>query len=288
MPLNILSIQSHVVYGHAGNAAAVFPLQRLGCEVWPLNTVNFSNHTQYGEWTGSVFSADDITSIVDGIEARGVLASCDAVLSGYMGDVTLGGVILDAVKRVRAANPKAVYLCDPVMGDVEGGCVVRPEIPPFLCAHAVPAADIVTPNPFELSELSGMRVGNIGDGVAAARKVIAMGPRIVVITSLEEDDGTSGEVEMLAITKDAAWRVATPRLPAERPFVGSGDMAAGVFLAHYLHGATVADALGRMAAAVFAVIDATHKAGEWELRLIAAQDEIVEPGRTFPVEKIAE
>ena len=133
-----------------------------------------------------------------------------------------------------------------------------------------------------------MRVGNIGDGVAAARKVIAMGPRIVVITSLEEDDGTSGEVEMLAVTKDAAWRVATPRLPAERPFVGSGDMAAGVFLAHYLHGATVADALGRMAAAVFAVIDATHKAGEWELRLIAAQDEIVEPGRTFPVEKIAE
>ena len=115
-----------------------------------------------------------------------------------------------------------------------------------------------------------------------------MGPRIVVITSLEEDDGTSGEVEMLAVTKDAAWRVATPRLPAERPFVGSGDMAAGVFLAHYLHGATVADALGRMAAAVFAVIDATHKAGEWELRLIAAQDEIVEPGRTFPVEKIAE
>lgn len=288
MPLNILSIQSHVVYGHAGNAAAVFPLQRLGCEVWPLNTVNFSNHTQYGEWTGAVFSADDIAGIIDGIEARGVLASCDAVLSGYMGDVTLGDVILDAVKRVRAANPKAVYLCDPVMGDVEGGCVVRPEIPPFLCAHAVPAADIVTPNPFELSELSGVRIGNIGDGVMAARKVIASGPRIVVITSLEEDDGTGGEVEMLAITADDAWRVATPRLPAERPFVGSGDMAAGVFLAHYLQGATVADALGRMAAAVFAVIDATHKAGEWELRLIAAQDEIVEPGRTFPVEKIAE
>ena len=288
MPLNILSIQSHVVYGHAGNAAAVFPLQRLGCEVWPLNTVNFSNHTQYGEWTGSVFSADDIAAIVDGIEARGVLASCDAVLSGYMGDVTLGDVILDAVKRVRAANPKAVYLCDPVMGDVEGGCVVRPEIPPFLCANAVPAADIVTPNPFELSELSGMTVRNIHDGVAAARKVIAMGPRIVVITSLEEDDGGGDEVEMLAITSDAAWRVATPRLPVERPFVGSGDMAAGVFLAHYLNGATVADALGRMAAAVFGVIDATHKAGEWELRLIAAQDQIVKPDRAFPVEKIAE
>ncbi len=288
MPLNILSIQSHVVYGHAGNAAAVFPLQRLGCEVWPINTVNFSNHTQYGEWAGSVFSADDITSIIDGIEARGVLASCDAVLSGYMGDVTLGGVILDAVKRIRAANPKVVYLCDPVMGDVDGGCVVRPEIPPFLCAHAVPAADIVTPNPFELSELSGVRIGNIGDAVMAARKVIALGPRIVVITSIEEDDGSGGEVEMLAVTADDAWRVATPQLPAERPFVGSGDMEAGVFLAHYLQGASIADALGHMAAAVFAVIDATHKAGEWELRLIAAQDQIVEPGRTFPVEKIAE
>ena len=141
--LNILSIQSSVAYGHVGNSAAVFPLQRLGISVWPVNTVHFSNHTGYGDWRGPVLPAADIAAVIDGIERRGVLPDCDAVLSGYMGDASLGQVIVDAAARVKAANAGALYCCDPVMGDVGRGIYVRPGIPDFMRDPAVPAADIL-------------------------------------------------------------------------------------------------------------------------------------------------
>ena len=127
--MNILSIQSWVAYGHVGNASAVFPLQRLGAEVWAVNTVQFSNHTGYGAWTGQVFTGEQVAAVIDGIAARGALARCDAVLSGYMGDAGIGAAILDAVARVRAAQPGGVYCCDPVIGDEGRGVFVRPGIP---------------------------------------------------------------------------------------------------------------------------------------------------------------
>ena len=108
--MNILSIQSHVAYGHVGNSAAVFPLQRIGVEVWPIHTVQFSNHTGYGGWTGRVFDAGMIRDVVAGIEARGVLGECDGVLSGYMGSADIGAAILDAVATVKRANPAAILL----------------------------------------------------------------------------------------------------------------------------------------------------------------------------------
>ena len=130
--MNVLSIQSSVAYGHVGNNAAVFPLQRLGFSVWPVNTVHFSNHTGYGDWRGFVLPAEDVADVIQGIEDRGVLSECDAVLSGYVGDASVGQVVLDAVARVKAANPRAIYCCDPVMGDADRGFFVRPGIPGFM------------------------------------------------------------------------------------------------------------------------------------------------------------
>ncbi|MCA8931066.1 MAG: pyridoxal kinase, partial [Rhodospirillaceae bacterium] len=159
--LNILSIQSSVAYGHVGNSAAVFPLQRLGIEVWPVITVHFSNHTGYGAWRGPVLGPDDIAEVLTGIEERGVLPSCNAVLSGYMGDAGLGRLIVDAAAKVKALNPQALYCCDPVMGDVGRGFFVRPGIPDFMRQTAVPAADIITPNQFELEFLTGHTVTSL-------------------------------------------------------------------------------------------------------------------------------
>src|SRR5947209_5500727 len=96
-PLSILSIQSHVVYGHVGNSAAVFPLQRIGCEVWPIHTVHFSNHTGYRDWRGQVFDAGLIDGSVAGLGARDALRRCDGVLSGYTGSPAIGAAILRAV-----------------------------------------------------------------------------------------------------------------------------------------------------------------------------------------------
>src|SRR3954449_2243089 len=186
--MNILSIQSHVAFGHVGNAAATFPLQRIGVEVWPVHTVQFSNHTGYGAWTGRVFEARLITELVEGIAQRGVLGQCDGVLSGYMGSAETGAAILDAVAQVKAANTAARYCCDPVIGDVGRGVFVRPGIPEFMREVAVPAADVVTPNHFELDFLSGTTPRTLAEVIDAVAAVHALGPRVVLTTSLVTDD----------------------------------------------------------------------------------------------------
>ena len=284
--MNILSIQSHVAYGHVGNAAAVFVLQRLGAEVWPLHTVQYSNHKGYGDWTGRDYSAAHVAELVRGLAARGALTSCDAVLSGYIGKAAMGDAIARAVGRVRRANPAALYACDPVMGD-DGGLYVAPDMPDFFRARALPLADIVTPNRFELELLSGRSIASAGDALAAARDLLALGPKVVLLTSLRLGPAPAEEIEMLAVAPEAAWRVRTPYLALDPMPNGAGDSVAALFLARYLKTRDVPAALGQAASAIFAVIEATGKAGTRELQLIAAQDELVAPTRRFEVETLA-
>ncbi|MDR3515980.1 MAG: pyridoxal kinase PdxY [Azospirillaceae bacterium] len=284
---NILSIQSHVAYGFVGNCAAVFPLQRLGHDVWPINTVQFSNHTGYGAWTGQVFTPGHIADIVDGIAARGVLGSCDAILSGYMGGADLGAVIVNTAHRIRAANPRALYCCDPVMGDVGRGFFVRSGLPEFMRATAVAAADIITPNQFELEYLTGTTITTLADAVAATTRARTLGPSLVLVTSLTRTEAASDAIEMLLSGPTGSWLVQTPRLALEPAPNGAGDAVAALFLAKVLETGDPVAALAHAAAAIFAVFDATARAGTRELQLIAAQDQLVEPSRLFPVTKVA-
>lgn len=285
--MNILSIQSHVAYGHVGNAAAAFPLQRMGFEVWRINTVQFSNHTGYGHWTGQVFEADHVHDLVLGIEARGALAACDAVLSGYLGDAALGEAILDAVARARKANPNALYLCDPVMGDFDTGLYVRDGIPDFIRDKAVPAADIITPNAFELQTLTGCEITSLEDALVAARRLQELGPKIVLITSLMYTDPAPDCIEMLLVNDQGAWQVTTPYLPIDPHPNGAGDTVAALFLGHILKGRPPEEAMGLSAAAIYGVMEATRAAGTRELRLIAAQDELIAPSQKFAVTQLA-
>jgi pyridoxine kinase len=282
--LNILSIQSSVAYGHVGNSAAVFPLQRMGFEVWPVNTVHFSNHTGYGRWRGSVLAAEDVAGVFRGIEELGVLPGCDAVLSGYMGDASLGEVVVGAVARVKEHNPKAVYCCDPVMGDAGRGFFVRPGIPEFVKDVAVPAADIVTPNQFELEFLTGARVGDLDDALAAADEARRLGPETVLTTSLRRGDAPAGTIEMLAVSGEGAWLVRTPMLALE--VNGAGDATAALFLARLLRGETVAQALSMTASAVHAVLEETCRTGSREIRFVSAQQSIVDPPRRFEASRV--
>jgi pyridoxine kinase len=282
--MNILSIQSSVAYGHVGNSAAVFPLQRQGFEVWPVITVHFSNHTGYGQWRGPVLPASDVEDVIRGIEERGVMGSCNAVLSGYMGDRSIGEVILDARARVTAANPDAIYCCDPVMGDVGRGFFVRPGIPEFMRERAVPAADIITPNQFELEFLTGHEVKTLADALDAADAARALGPGVVLVTSLQRADGPGDRIEMLAVSREGAWVTATPLLPIS--VNGAGDATAALFLGHMLRSGDPAAALGRTAASIFAVMDETHRKGVREIQLIAAQDRIAEPPNRFAPERV--
>jgi pyridoxine kinase len=170
--MGILSIQSYVVYGYAGNNAAVFPLQRLGYEVWAINTVEFSNHTEYGEWTGKALDAALAGELVEGPGKRGMLSGVEAMLSGYMEDAGTGYAVMDAVKRVRAENSEAIYCYDPVMGDVWRGFYVKPGIHGLFKHTLMSLADIVTPHWFELEALTGMDTSNAAN-VKKSRRGIA-------------------------------------------------------------------------------------------------------------------
>ncbi len=278
----ILSIQSAVAYGHVGNSAAVFPLQRLGHEVWPVDTVQLSNHTGYSGWRGRAWDAATIAEVIAGIGERGAFAQCEAVLSGYLGELALGEAVLDAVARTKAANAAALYCCDPVIGDDHSGAFVRPGIAEFFRNRAMPAADIVTPNRFELALLAEMPVKTVADALRAAAALRARGPRLVLVTSVPS--GSEGEIAMLAASDGEAWRIVTPRLPVLAN--GAGDLTAALFLGHYLRHREIAEALAITASSVHAVIATMLARGERELPIVAAQDALVSPPQRFRSERI--
>ncbi len=283
--MRFLSLQSHVAYGYVGNRAAVFPLQRLGHEVWAVNTVEFSNHTGYGAWKGRAAPAEQVAEIVHGIEALGVLKTCDALLTGYVGDAALADVILDTARRVRRANPRAIWCCDPVLGDVDTGIYVKPGIDTFFRERALPAADLITPNHFELEHLTGAAVKTLDQALAAARQLLN-GPRLALVTSLRRSDAPTDRVEMLAVTADAAWRIATPLIGFPIAPNGTGDAVAALFAAHWLQSGDIARSLGQAASSIYAVLEQTAAMGERELQLVAAQERLVAPARLFAAERL--
>jgi pyridoxine kinase len=280
----ILSIQSSVAYGHVGNSAVTFPLMRMGIEVYPVLTVHFSNHTGYGAWRGPHLTAGDLAEVIRGLDERGVLSGCDAVLSGYQGGADIGEVILEAVALVKERNPRAVYCCDPVLGDLGRGLFVRPGVPELIRDRVVPNADISTPNQYELDYLTRSRTRTLDDVVTAANALRGLGPQTVLVTSVLLRDVEPHAISMVAVTGDGAWSVTTPELP--QSFNGAGDLTAAVFLAGLLSTADTAAALARTAAVVFSVLAATVAAGHRELQLVAAQDEIVRPSHSFEVTRL--
>ena len=286
----VLSIQSHVVFGYAGNTAAVFPMQRLGREVWAINTVEFSNHTGYGAWRGKVLGAELAAELVTGIEERGVLNRAEAVLSGYLGDAAVGRAIIDAVKKVRRESPNALYCCDPVMGDVGRGFYVKPDIPDIFKNELVPLADIICPNQFELEALTGMDTAAVDNAIKAVNMLHETGPSIVLVTSFKEKDG---ELSMLASDKKNVYKVTTPELPLGSGVAGTGDMTASVFLSRYLETRNLEKTLELCAASVFGVLHASFAAASsiksnlpMELKIIDAQQELVSPSHSFKAVKI--
>ncbi|MCL2139086.1 MAG: pyridoxal kinase PdxY, partial [Treponema sp.] len=280
----ILSIQSHVVFGYAGNSAAVFPMQRLGHEVWAVNTVDFSNHTGYGEWTGKVHEAELVRDLLCGLEKRSILENCEAVLSGYLGDASIGRAVIEAAGHVRSASPNALYCCDPVMGDAGRGFYVKSDIPEMFKNELIPLADIITPNQFELEALTGIEVNSLTDARRAIDALHAKGPKIVMVTSFLGNDD-NGKINMLASGSGGIFSISTPKLPVGTDMAGSGDITAAVFLCRYLETRDIEKALELCTASIFGLIDASwrfyrefgSKNNVMELRIIQAQNEFNSP-----------
>jgi len=282
--MNILSIQSHVAYGHVGNSAAVFPLQRIGVEVWPVHTVQFSNHTGYGAWRGRAFSGEAIRAVVEGIDERGVLGECDGVISGYLGSADIGEAVVDTVGRVKGANPAARYCCDPVIGDVGRGVFVRRGVPELIRERALPIADFVTPNQFELDFLTARTTATLSEALGAVDALHALGPRVVLVTSLRLDDTPADALDLVASDGIDRYRLRTPLLPLT--INGAGDLIAALFFAHHLSTGSAAEALSLAASSLFGVLSRTAELGSREMLLVEAQQEFVTPRRIFKARPI--
>ena len=305
----VLSIQSHVVYGHAGNSAAVFPMQRLGREVWAINTVEFSNHTGYKAWRGEALSPALVGELVQGLEERDVLKHCEAMLSGYLGDPATGRAIIAAVKKVRRHAPEMIYCCDPVMGDVGRGFYVKPEIPDIFRNEVIPLADIVTPNQFELEALTGITIETLADVLKAVQLLHAAGPKIILVTSLKTPE-MHAEIGMLVSDGKDAYKINTDELSFKNDaskcpcgtlaqgnynslspegdmcMAGSGDLTTSIFLSRYLTTKDIKTSLELTTASVFGIMEATKKAGSQELLIVEAQEKIASRETHFKAEKV--
>ncbi|MGB4587442.1 MAG: pyridoxal kinase PdxY [Rectinemataceae bacterium] len=282
----VLSIQSHVVYGHVGNSASVFPLQRMGFEVWPINTVQFSNHPGYGAWKGRVFPGDHVADLWKGLEELGPASACDAVLSGYLGSMEVGEAILDIVAALKSLNPGAVYCCDPVMGDSERGLYVRQDIPEFFATRALREASIIKPNLFEAEALSGMPIGGLDEARKALSILHAKGPSIILITSFGNEGPPEPTTGTILSFGDEAYLVRTPLYAFPRTPHGGGDLACALFLGNYLETQDPILSLERMACAVHKVFELTSENRSPELAIIAAQDAFPSKERLFRAERI--
>jgi pyridoxine kinase len=280
----ILSIQSHVVFGHVGNSAAVFPLLRLKREVWPLMTVQYSSHLGYAGWRGRAFDAAMIDDCMTGLEAIGVLSRCAGLLTGYLGKPEIGEAALRALDRIRGANGEAAYACDPVIGDVGPGIYVAAGVGEFFRDRALPLATIATPNAFELEWLTGERANNLQTAQRAIAALRSRGPRVVAATSIQLDDTPAGALDILAGDEAGFWRLRTPNLPIS--VNGSGDLFSALFFHHWLETHQTREALSRAASSVYGVVKATLDLSSRELSLIAAQDELIRPTRLFTAEAI--
>jgi len=246
--------------------------------------VQFSNHTGYGQWQGRVFDVGMIREVVAGIAQRGVLSECDGVLSGYMGGADIGAAILDAVATVKQANPSAKYCCDPVIGDAGRGIFVREGIPEFMRDKVVPAADVITPNQFELAFLAGRECETLATTRDAVKAVHDLGPRVCLVTSLHTAETPEDAIDLLASDEKTCFRLRTPRLPLV--VNGAGDAIAALFLAHYLREGKIEVALSRAASSIFGVLTKTAEVGAPEIQVVTAQQEIVEPSQVFEAEAI--
>ncbi|MEZ8279864.1 pyridoxal kinase PdxY [Vibrio splendidus] len=283
---SIISIQSHVVYGHAGNSSAVFPMQRMGLDVWPIHTVQFSNHTQYTQgWTGQKFTSDDIRNLMKGLDNIDSLRACGAVLSGYQGSADQCRAVAESVTLVKERNKNALYVCDPVMGDPDKGCIVDDGVKAEIVEHLLPISDVIVPNQFELTELTGININSLYDAVTACKKALELGPKIVLVKHLHSlpDEAFS----MILATPKACYLAQRPNIDFPRQPVGVGDLISGLFTACLVKRMSPVAAFRHAHNAVYGVLEVTKNYGTWELQTINAQYEFVEPTSDFNVVKIA-
>lgn len=268
---SVLTIQSQVAGARVGNSVAAFALERLGVPALALPTVLFGRRPDRGAPGGGPMPAAVLTSILEALEGDGALADVSFVLSGYIAAPEQADFILDAVARVKTANPAARYVCDPVMGDA-GAPFVKPEIVAAIRGKLAPAADVLTPNLFELGMLTGAACESLAAAHTAAR---GLGKPVLVTSA----PSATTSIATLYAAPTGSWLVEAPRLP-DAP-KGAGDLFTALYVGRRALGQSVVVALEAAAGAVHDVIARSLLEGGTHLAVVAAQDKLEHPD-TWP------
>ncbi|NRA73510.1 MAG: pyridoxal kinase [Rickettsiales bacterium] len=261
----ILSIQSHVAYGYVGNKAATYPLQALGYDVWPVNTVQFSNHTGYKKWQGEIFPRKHIKEVILGLEELEVINKCQAILSGYMGSSEICEEVQDTVNRFKKKNENLIYLCDPVIGNTS--CYVRPEVLEFFKKKL--KADIITPNQFEAEILSGIKIIDKNSIKIIAQKFHSLGIKIVIITGIKFTNDTPDHSYTFISNGKSNYMIKTQEHSFSMPISGTGDLFSALYLGYYLSSKEPITALQKTVTSVDQAVRNTLQSQERELQVLS-------------------
>ena len=267
----ILSIQSHVVYGYVGNKAAVYPLQSMGFDVCPINTVQFSNHTGYGHWQGEIFSAAHILKLVDGLFELGLAHRCRAILTGYMGSADICAAVLTTVERFKKVNPQLIYLCDPVIGN--NSCYVKPEVLDFFKKRL--QADVITPNQYEAETLSNINIHSLSNLKQVANYFHKRNIKSIIITGVKFDG--DDDLKIFASDGKKNLLIEIPECYFSNSINGKGDLFSSTFLGVYLKTNDLATVLQYATSYLKSALDATRVANESELQVLSVQYNNLDP-----------
>lgn len=283
--MRVLSIQSQVIFGHVGNNAAVFPLQRHGIEVWSVPTGLLAFNPSYGPPAHRPTAPEEMDAWIAALQTRPEWRQIDAVLLGWLGNPRTAEAAGRAALAVKRDNPNAIFLCDPVMGDVDSGLYVDPSLPAFIRDHLFPSADIITPNGFELDYLTGGPITDLPAALAACDALRAKGPRMVIATTLHRQDGGQGKLEALLVNADGAWLAAVPHLGEGLP-KGAGDLFASLFLSQTLKGKPADQALLFGMAGTYTLLRDALENQVPEMRLEAMQDSLLSQQITPDIQRV--
>ncbi|KAL3670000.1 hypothetical protein V7S43_005371 [Phytophthora oleae] len=298
----VLSIQSHVVQGYVGNKSAVFPLQLLGMDVDPINSVQFSNHTGYAKFTGRRLTGDELHELLDGMETNDLLRDAHThLLTGYIGSISLLDAIVRVYERIRAAQThpeRLVYVCDPVMGDL-GKLYVPLELVDLYRSKVLPICDVLTPNQYECELLAEMELRTVKDAMRACKKLHTLGPKVVVISSFQEASEGKTPKELVVIGSkvisseggDRRCEQYEVRFPwIDSYYTGTGDLFAALLLAWlYRFPNDFKRALENVISTIQDVLHITLKLGgkDCDLKLIQSRHVIANPTVRFFAKPLA-
>ncbi len=282
-PCSVLSIQSHVAYGHVGNSAAQFVMQRGGCDVLPLHTTLLSSHLGYEDCRGIIRSPEDLRELSKGVTRLDAFQEQDVMLLGFLGKVEHGELALDLRGKMRGGTSLIV---DPVMGD-QGSLYVEQALVRFYKEALTGLVHVMTPNQYELGWLTGRSVSSVSTASKALEVLDQQhegSHPLLIATGVEE--GTDGEhLYVLAHldTQQVAFRV--PRQP--RTFAGAGDLFCALLTTQLMYAPSIKVALLQALEKTSQVLAFTHKTGRRELALIASQKTLdIEPAVMSLVEEV--